>query len=82
MGKAKKKFKYFLGLVCIGVFTYLSIEPLYTPTAISVQSNMFNFPEVIAHKSIVSGDFQGNSLGAIQEAIASSVDGIEVDVLF
>ena len=64
---------------------YLLIYQLshsYTPTAISVKSNMFNFPEVIAHKSIVSGILQGNSLGASQEALTSSVDGIEVDVLF
>ena len=65
----------------IGGLIHLNIEPLYTPTAITVGSTMFNFPAIIAHKAIVSGDyFPGNSFESIQDALNSSVDGIEVDV--
>lgn len=64
----------------VGLGIHLSLEPLYTPTALLTPSDLFHFPQLIAHKAIISGDFQGNTQEAIQEALASSVDGIEVDV--
>lgn len=59
---------------------YLSIEPVYTPTAIPSSSKHTFFPTYIAHKSIVSNKTIGNTTKAIQEALSSYVDGIEVDV--
>ena len=54
--------KYCIFILFIGGLIHLNIEPLYTPTAITVGSTMFNFPAIIAHKAIVSGDyFPGNS---------------------
>ena len=41
---------------------------------------MFYFPNIVAHKATVSNNFPGNSLESIQDALNSSVDGIEVDV--
>ncbi|MCX7338500.1 MAG: glycerophosphodiester phosphodiesterase [Alphaproteobacteria bacterium] len=38
------------------------------------------FPRVIAHRGIVSGNYAGNSHRAIEEALNSPVEGIEVDV--
>ena len=73
--------KRYLLLFFIIIFAiYLFKEPLYTPTALSASPKLTLFPKVIAHKSIISGERQGNSLGAIQEALTSDVDGIEVDV--
>jgi FAD/FMN-containing dehydrogenase len=42
--------------------------------------NHYDFPTIIAHKSLTSEDFPGNSLSAVTEALATTVDGIEVDV--
>ncbi|MBN8523219.1 MAG: hypothetical protein J0M23_05145 [Rickettsiales bacterium] len=78
--KKRKFIKYFIFILLAGGLTHLSIEPLYTPTAIPVGTNMFHFPAIIAHKALVSGDFPGNSFESVQEALNSSVDGIEVDV--
>jgi glycerophosphoryl diester phosphodiesterase len=59
---------------------YLNVEPLYTPTALITSPTLTYFPKYIAHKSLTSKKFQGNSLEAIQNALMSYVDGIEVDV--
>ena len=41
---------------------------------------MYNFPKIIAHKAIITGEYQGNTLYAIKESLGDNVDGIEVDV--
>lgn len=70
----------------IGVFVvillsiHLSIEPLYTPTAISSSANQALFPKLIAHKAMLLKNSKANTLEAIKEAMASYVDGIEIDV--
>jgi FAD/FMN-containing dehydrogenase/glycerophosphoryl diester phosphodiesterase len=77
----KKNIKKSILFIFFLVFVFYSFyEPLYTPTAIPVKSKHYIFPEIIAHKSLVSNNFIGNSLSAVKEAIASTVDGIEVDV--
>ena len=72
--------KCFVFVLFIGGLINLNIEPLYTPTAIPVSASMFHFPKIIAHKAIVSGDYLGNSFESIQDALNSSIEGIEVDV--
>ncbi len=69
-----------LCFVCVALWMYSVTEPLYTPTALPVGANHYDFPEVIAHKALISHSFPGNSLSAITEALSSTVDGIEVDV--
>ena len=63
---------------------YLFTEPLYTPTALVVphQRVAQHWPRYIAHKSIVSGDYMGNTREAMEDALGSLVEGIEVDVRF
>jgi glycerophosphoryl diester phosphodiesterase len=78
--KKRKLLKYFIFILFASGLIHLSIEPLYTPTAIPVGTTMFHFPAIIAHKAIVSGNFPGNSFESVQDALNSSVDGIEVDV--
>ena len=78
--KKRKLLKYFIFILFASGLIHLSIEPLYTPTAIPVGATMFHFPAIIAHKAIVSGNFPGNSFESVQDALNSSVDGIEVDV--
>lgn len=65
---------------CILLGIHLYMEPIYTPTAILTPSMHAYFPQYIAHKALVSGEYSGNTLEAIQEALASYVDGIEIDV--
>ena len=72
--------KLILIFLSAGILIYSISEPLYTPTAIPVASNHYIFPDLIAHKSLISGNFPGNSFSAISEALASTIDGIEVDV--
>jgi len=73
-----KKSLAILLLIALGI--YLWQEPLYTPTAIPASVNHFHFPKIIAHKALVSENFIGNTEEAIQEALTSYVEGIEVDV--
>jgi FAD/FMN-containing dehydrogenase/glycerophosphoryl diester phosphodiesterase len=75
-----KKFKYTFPIFFVGLWMYSLTEPLYTPTALPVGANYYDFPEVIAHKALTSHKFPGNSLSAIAESLSSTVDGIEVDV--
>ena len=76
----KKFFMYFIILLILLLFSYSLTEPLYTPTAISVNRDVYNFPKIIAHKSIVSSEFSGNTIKAIKSAVNSGVDGIEIDI--
>lgn len=75
-----KKFKYTFLAFFVGLWMYSFTEPLYTPTALPVSANHYDFPEVIAHQALTSDEFPGNSLSAITESLSSTVDGIEVDV--
>jgi glycerophosphoryl diester phosphodiesterase len=76
----KFKLKYIFLIFFVGLLLYSITEPLYTPTAIPVGKDLYNFPSVIAHKALTSDEFPGNSLSAITESLSSTVDGIEVDV--
>ena len=72
---------WLLVILCLGLLaTHLSIEPLYTPTALSTPAQHAFFPRYIAHKALLSGSYTGNTLGAIQETLASYVDGLELDI--
>lgn len=76
-----KKWLWLVALLSLGFFAiYLSVEPLYTPTSLSTPSHHAFFPRYIAHKSLVSGNYKGNTIEAIQEALASYVDGLELDI--
>ncbi len=75
-----KKFKYTALIFFVGLWMYSITEPLYTPTALPVGKDHYDFPELIAHKALTSDEFPGNSLSAITEALSSTVDGVEVDV--
>jgi glycerophosphoryl diester phosphodiesterase len=76
----KSPTKYLILLLLFTVGLCSSIEPLYTPTALPTPAPLFHFPQYIAHKSIVSSEAIGNTWNDIEEALASYVDGIEVDV--
>jgi FAD/FMN-containing dehydrogenase/glycerophosphoryl diester phosphodiesterase len=75
-----KKILIILGMTTGFILYYLNSEPYYTPTAIINTNQTFLFPRFIAHKALISGEFSGNSDRAIQAALASPVEGIEVDV--
>lgn len=77
----KKLFKFALWVLFLGaLITWLNREPIYTPTALmSPRSNSF-FPSLIAHKSILSGQFLGNTKPALDESLKSAIQGIELDV--
>lgn len=72
--------KYIILVLLIGTGIYSFTEPLYTPTALPVPADQYDFPEIISHKALTSHDFPGNSLCAIKESLSSTLDGIEVDV--
>lgn len=80
MKHKRLKLKYIIFIFLIGAWIYSLTEPLYTPTALPVVMEHYDFPEIIAHKGMISGDFPGNSLSAITESLSSTVDGIEVDI--
>ena len=69
-----KKFKYTALIFFVGFWMYSITEPLYTPTALPVGTNHYDFPAVIAHKALTSDEFPGNSLSAITESLSSTVD--------
>jgi FAD/FMN-containing dehydrogenase/glycerophosphoryl diester phosphodiesterase len=75
-----KILKTFAFSFCILLGIYFYKEPVYTPTAILTPSMHAYFPQYIAHKALVSGEYSGNTLEAIQEALTSYVEGIEIDV--
>lgn len=80
--KLKKILISAFGVLVVFFGIYLSIEPLYTPTALL--SPHVRLPRYIAHKAIISKKQHeattGNTIEAIQEALGSLVDGIELDV--
>ncbi|WP_341786712.1 glycerophosphodiester phosphodiesterase family protein [Rickettsia endosymbiont of Cantharis rufa] len=78
--KVQKIIKYKIFLSSIILAIYLNVEPLYTPTALITSPTLIYFPKYIAHRSLTSKKFQGNNLEAIQNALMSYVDEIEVDV--
>jgi glycerophosphoryl diester phosphodiesterase len=78
--KFKISFKHIIFISLIGTWLYSLTEPLYTPTALNVSRDHYNFPEVIAHKALTSDTFPANSWSAIEESLASTIGGIEVDV--
>ncbi len=81
LGFFRVRVKHALSIFALMVLWLYSItEPLYTPTAIIGQSDHYIFPELIANKALVSHDFPGNSLSAVTQCLASTVDGIKVDV--
>lgn len=59
---------------------YSITEPFYTPTALPVGKDHYDFPAVIAHQASTSQGFPGNSLSAILASLSSTVDGLEVEV--
>lgn len=73
--------KIFFLILFVGLmFWFLDSEPAYTPTAIASLHSARTLPRVIAHKSLTSQNFLGNTLAAIQQAANSPVQAIEVDV--
>jgi glycerophosphoryl diester phosphodiesterase len=78
------KFKYQITilfiLALIGFGIYLYVEPPYTLAATPASEHHHRFPKIIAHKSMVSDKYVANSLKAIQNALASNIDGIKIDV--
>lgn len=76
----KRFLKAFLFFSLIAFSFYLVSEPHYTPTAIATPAHHALFPRYIAHKSIVSENHRGNTWNAMEEALRSPVDGLEVDV--
>lgn len=75
-----KKLKYISLIFFVGLWMYSYTEPLYTPTALPVGKNHYDFPEIIAHKASISDEFPSNSLPAIMESLSSTVDGIAVNI--
>lgn len=77
-----KKFlnKLIFVFFALGFFLYSLTEPLYTPTAIETPAHHYLFPKIIAHKGRLSEKCPGNTLSAIEETLASTIEGIEVDV--
>lgn len=78
--KAKKIIGNIIFLSAITLAIYLNVEPLYTPTALVTSPTLTYFPKYIAHKALTSEKLQSNSFEAVQNALMSYVDGIEVDV--
>ncbi|WP_010301182.1 FAD-binding protein [Candidatus Odyssella thessalonicensis] len=59
---------------------YLLTEPTYTPTALNAPPSIGYLPTFIAHKSVITDTSIPNSIEAVEEVLASEVDGLEVDV--
>lgn len=78
--KLKNKIRYALLSVILALGVHLSIEPLYTPSAISAPRYLMHFPKYIARQAILSREFYGNTEEFIQGFLASYVDGIVVDI--
>jgi FAD/FMN-containing dehydrogenase/glycerophosphoryl diester phosphodiesterase len=78
--KINRILKISFSFCCILLGIYLFMEPIYTPTAILSPAAHSYFPQHIAHKALVSNEYSGNTLGAIEEALASYVEGIEIDI--
>jgi FAD/FMN-containing dehydrogenase len=76
----KRVFKIFLALCFLACGAYLFSEPLYTPTALSSLAHQASFPKYTAYHAVMSTSSRGNTLEAIQEVLASPVEGIEIDI--
>jgi len=59
---------------------YLTLEPIYTPTAFATPNQKLILPQFIAHKSLVSQQYRGDTKEALEQALTSPVEGIELDV--
>lgn len=62
-------FKVLFAILLIGTAIHLSIEPLYTPTAIAVGRDLYHFPKIISHGGI--SDSRTADLGIFHEGIVS-----------
>ena len=71
-----KKIKYTALIFFVGLWMYSITEPLYTPTALPVGKDHYDFPEVIANNALTSDEFPGNSLSAITESLSSTIEVI------
>lgn len=78
--KRKSIFFYAVTILFLLGIYYLTLEPFYTPTALSTPNQKFLLPRFIAHKSIASDQTKGNSREAILKVLKTPVDGIELDV--
>jgi hypothetical protein len=72
----KKILKIFISFCFTAFGIHLFTESPYTRTT----PHREPFPKYSAHKALVSGNYKGNTMAAIQEALASSVEGIEIDI--
>ncbi len=75
-----KKFLFIFLFLSVLLVGYLFTEPLYTPTALISSPSRIYLPKYIAHQSIISGKYTGNTQEAIQEALQSPIEAIELDV--
>lgn len=72
----KKILKIFISFCFIAFGIHVFMEAPYTRTT----PHREPFPKYSAHKAQLSGKYKGNTMAAIQEALASPVDGIEIDI--
>ncbi len=68
--------KIFLSFCAVAFCIQLFTEAPYKRTT----PHREPFPKYSAHKALISGKHKGNTLLAIQEALTSPVDGIEIDI--
>lgn len=80
MQKRTKKKLIALSIFILASIALLSIEPLYTPTALISSKELTHLPKYIALQALVSGDLAGNTIEATRDALGSKVQGIEIDV--
>jgi glycerophosphoryl diester phosphodiesterase len=74
--KIKKILKIFITFCLVSFVIHLFQEAPYIRTT----PHREPFPKYSAHKALVSGNHKGNTMAAIQEALASPVEGIEIDI--
>ena len=74
--KIKKILKIFITFCLASFIIHLFREAPYTRTT----PHREPFPKYSAHKALVSGNHKGNTLAAIQEALESPTEGIEIDI--
>lgn len=60
---------------------YLLSEPTYTPTALlSPVPHYQYFPKLVAHKACLRTPCAKNTMGAIENVLASPIEGMELDI--
>ncbi len=74
--------KWLFLISIIALIVHLCLEPLFIPKALHTSSKHAYFPKYIAHKALISQDIKKDMLFAIQKAVASYVNGIEIDIKF